>query len=191
MFYYVVVVLLCVAGRSDGSYAMKPDRSGGCGLIHGSEKWDLCHKMRGAVSRLCACTCDPQCRIRRKEAAEKRIHECCRQNDVRPQCMKFCTYNPPNLHISKMQHCSADMERILYCAADGQNNVGCCRQRGVSSACDKFCSGEVPSSDEIVDNEQKYLECFTKQTQIMSCMRDSIPMERTWKAHRVFHHNKN
>ncbi|PAV82926.1 hypothetical protein WR25_00953 [Diploscapter pachys] len=80
---------------------------------------------------------------------------CCAEQKVSEKCMPSCYYNttfPPE--------CTADLNKWVQCASEGQDHLRCCAQEGVSKECQTGCKHPFQVPDTCFHEVQLLQRCF-------------------------------
>lgn len=112
------------------------------------------------------------------------LKECCRQQNVASQCMDFCAYNPGSNAVLVCQpNCASEMKKIIYCAANGQDNRQCCLDHGMGTAsCLQMCAGQMPPVRKMISftGRATYADCITRNQIILNCHHSNNPGTKNW-----------
>lgn len=70
------------------------------------------------------------------------ISDCCRAQNVSANCLPVCSIDGLDIDTAlKTPDCYNDLDKLMFCAADGSDHRNCCRSKHVPVACLRWCSG--------------------------------------------------
>ncbi|XP_022644548.1 Ig-like and fibronectin type-III domain-containing protein 1 isoform X2 [Varroa destructor] len=96
------------------------------------------------------------------DAVRKNSSSCCTHQGVSAACMPACAYDVDIMYALKKPECIQDLDKLMFCAADGSDHRVCCKSRGVPWACQRWCAGrpvQVPTHCALI-SAREVVSCF-------------------------------
>lgn len=76
-----------------------------------------------------------------QSSAARNTSLCCEEQKVSSGCMDSCAFDIDIQRALDKPECVQDLNKLMYCAADGRDHRQCCRDKSVPRKCRRWCMG--------------------------------------------------
>ncbi|KAF8786257.1 Ig-like and fibronectin type-III [Argiope bruennichi] len=86
---------------------------------------------------------------------------CCLEKKVSEECRDACSVDIDIQQALSDPKCFKDLDKLMYCAADGSDHRKCCRDNGIQRSCLRWCQGRpIINTQLCILHASKIVSCF-------------------------------
>lgn len=86
---------------------------------------------------------------------------CCEEKGVTDECQEACNIDIDIQMALNRPKCFKDLDKLMYCAADGSDHRKCCRDNGIQRSCLRWCQGRpIINTHLCILHASKIVSCF-------------------------------
>ncbi|KAG8198462.1 hypothetical protein JTE90_022196 [Oedothorax gibbosus] len=86
---------------------------------------------------------------------------CCQEKQVSDECQEACNIDIDIQLALNKPKCFKDLDKLMYCAADGSDHRRCCRDNGIQRSCLRWCQGRpIINTHLCILHASKIVSCF-------------------------------
>lgn len=86
---------------------------------------------------------------------------CCEEKGVTDECQEACNIDIDIQMALNKPKCFKDLDKLMYCAADGSDHRKCCRDNGIQRSCLRWCQGRpIINTHLCILHASKIVSCF-------------------------------
>ncbi|XP_042905607.1 Ig-like and fibronectin type-III domain-containing protein 2 isoform X1 [Parasteatoda tepidariorum] len=86
---------------------------------------------------------------------------CCQEKKVSDECQEACNIDIDIQTALNKPNCFKDLDKLMYCAADGSDHRKCCRDNGIQRSCLRWCQGRpIINTQLCILHASKIVSCF-------------------------------
>ncbi|XP_054711801.1 Ig-like and fibronectin type-III domain-containing protein 1 [Uloborus diversus] len=86
---------------------------------------------------------------------------CCEEKKVSDECQEACNIDIDIQMALNKPKCFKDLDKLMYCAADGSDHRKCCRDKGIQRSCLRWCQGRpIINTHLCILHASKIVSCF-------------------------------
>ncbi|XP_035227857.1 Ig-like and fibronectin type-III domain-containing protein 1, partial [Stegodyphus dumicola] len=93
---------------------------------------------------------------------------CCQEKGVSDECQEACNIDIDIQTALNKPNCFKDLDKLMYCAADGSDHRKCCRDNGIQRSCLRWCQGRpIINTHLCILHASKIVSCFEEGKAIL------------------------